>query len=89
MIISKMSEKQMVFLFTLNISVPVQNTCQLNIARHITLLAGELFIPEAGKMVRIDIWDTMIKLRDHLISDGAEILFSSITSVRFNELLWP
>lgn len=89
MIIDKKSEKQMFFLFTLDISVPLQNAWQLNIARHITLLAGELFIPEVGKMVRVDIWDTMIKLRDHLISDGAEILFSSITSVRFNELLWP
>lgn len=89
MIIGKKLEKQIYFLLILNISVPLKNTCQLNIARHITLLARELFILEVGKTVRVDIWDTMIKLRDHLISDGAEILFSPITSVRFNELLWP
>lgn len=53
------------------------------------LMAVLLSFAEVGKMVRIDIWDVVIKLRDHLISDGAEIPFAPITSARSSELLWP
>lgn len=52
-------------------------------------MAVLLSFAEVGKMVRFDIWDVVIKLRDYLISDGAEIPFSPITSARSNELLWP
>lgn len=59
----KKSEKQYFFPSTLNISVSFQNIWKLSTTSNTTLVAVQLTSQEVRKMVRFDIWDTMIKLR--------------------------